>query len=129
MASATGAGTAVFPHTLVVAEENCQATVVDSFVSADETAHFALGANDLYAGQIDFLTADIPWAVEFAKAGKIRILATASDTRSSARNTRRGASSATRCAPRRRASRSSFAVRVRDKYLLEQSEQEENDRT
>ena len=40
--------------------------------------------NDLYAGQIDFLTADIPWAVEFAKAGKIRILATASDTRSSA---------------------------------------------
>jgi Fe-S cluster assembly protein SufD len=47
---ATGAGTAVFPHTLVVAEENSQATVVDSFVSADETAHFALGANDLYAG-------------------------------------------------------------------------------
>ena len=40
--------------------------------------------NDLYSGQIDYLTADIPWAVEFAKAGKIRILATSSDTRSSA---------------------------------------------
>ena len=40
--------------------------------------------NDLYAGQIDFLTADIPWAVELAKSGKIRILATSSDTRATA---------------------------------------------
>jgi Fe-S cluster assembly protein SufD len=47
---ASGAGTAVFPHTLVVAEENSQATVVDYFVSADGTAQLALGANDLYAG-------------------------------------------------------------------------------
>jgi Fe-S cluster assembly protein SufD len=47
--AAAGAGTAVFPHTLVVAEENSQATVVDYFVSADTGAHFACGANDLYA--------------------------------------------------------------------------------
>ena len=40
--------------------------------------------NDLYAGQIDFLTADIPWAVELAKAGKIRVLATSSDVRAGA---------------------------------------------
>jgi Fe-S cluster assembly protein SufD len=47
---ATGAGTAVFPHTLVIAEENAKVTVVDTFVSADAGAHFACGANDLYAG-------------------------------------------------------------------------------
>jgi len=46
---ATGAGTAVFPHTLVIAEENSKVTVVDYFVSADGSAHFACGANDLYA--------------------------------------------------------------------------------
>ena len=47
---ASGAGAAVFPHTLVVAEENAKVTVVDYFVSADASAHFACGANDLYAG-------------------------------------------------------------------------------
>ena len=47
---ASGPGTAVFPHTLVVAEENAKVTVVDYFVSADAAAHFACGANDLYAG-------------------------------------------------------------------------------
>lgn len=47
---AAGAGAAVFPHTLVVAEENTKVTVIDYFVSADEQAHFACGANDLYAG-------------------------------------------------------------------------------
>ncbi len=46
---ASGAGTAVFPHTLVIAEENSKVTVVDYFVSADAGAHFACGANDLYA--------------------------------------------------------------------------------
>lgn len=45
-----GAGSAVFPHTLVVAEENSKVTVVDHFVSLDPEAHFACGANDLYAG-------------------------------------------------------------------------------
>ncbi len=44
-----GEGTAVFPHTLVVAEENSKVTVVDHFVSTDANAHFACGANDLYA--------------------------------------------------------------------------------
>ena len=46
---ASGPGTAVFPHTLVIAEENSKVTVVDYFVSADTFAHFACGANDLYA--------------------------------------------------------------------------------
>ena len=47
---ASGAGTAVFPHTLVVAEDNSRVTVVDFFVSGDDTRLFACGANDLYAG-------------------------------------------------------------------------------
>jgi len=46
---AQGAGTAVFPHTLVIAEENAKATIVDLFLSADDHAHFACGSNDLYA--------------------------------------------------------------------------------
>ncbi len=46
---AQGAGTAVFPHTLVIAEENSKATIVDLFLSADDKAHFACGSNDLYA--------------------------------------------------------------------------------
>jgi Fe-S cluster assembly protein SufD len=54
--AAAGAGTAVFPHTLVVAEENSQATVVDFFTSnaagpnAARGRQLAVGANDLYAG-------------------------------------------------------------------------------
>ncbi len=47
---ASGEGSAVFPHTLVIAEENSKVTVVDLFVSADASAQFACGANDLYAG-------------------------------------------------------------------------------
>ncbi len=47
---ASGAGAAVFPHTLVIAEENSRVCVVDTFVSDDAGAHFACGANDLYAG-------------------------------------------------------------------------------
>ncbi len=47
---ASGSGSAVFPHTLVVAEENSKATIVDMFVSDDAEPHFACGANDLYAG-------------------------------------------------------------------------------
>ncbi len=54
--AAAGAGSAVFPHTLVVLEENARATVVDHFVSADDAAHFACGANDLYAGHGSQLT-------------------------------------------------------------------------
>ena len=48
--SAAGKGTAVFPHTLVIAAENSKVTVVDHFLSNDEEAQFACGANDLYAG-------------------------------------------------------------------------------
>jgi len=48
--AASGKGTAVFPHTLVIAEENSKAVIVDHFVSADACAHFSCGANDLYAG-------------------------------------------------------------------------------
>jgi Fe-S cluster assembly protein SufD len=47
--SVSGAGSAVFPHTLVIAEDNARVTVVDHFVSADESRQFACGANDLYA--------------------------------------------------------------------------------
>ncbi len=48
--ASSGAGAAVFPHTLVIAEENSDVTVVDSFVSAGDAPQFACGANDLYAG-------------------------------------------------------------------------------
>ncbi len=47
---AVGEGATVFPHTLIVAEENSKVTVVDYFVSADAGAHFACGANDIFAG-------------------------------------------------------------------------------
>jgi Fe-S cluster assembly protein SufD len=48
--SVSGAGKAVFPHTLVIAEDGARVTVVDQFVSTDEARQFACGANDLYAG-------------------------------------------------------------------------------
>ncbi len=54
------AGAAVFPHTLVIAEENSKVTVVDDFLSATDSAHFACGANDLYAAhgsQVTYLAA------------------------------------------------------------------------
>jgi Fe-S cluster assembly protein SufD len=56
---ASGASTAVFPHTLVIAEENAKVTVADFFRSDSGTqlsapspqlCHFACGGNDLYAG-------------------------------------------------------------------------------
>lgn len=46
---ASGAGSAVFPHTLVIAEENAKVTVIDTFTSEEAAAHLAIGANDLYA--------------------------------------------------------------------------------
>jgi len=46
---AHGNGAAVFPHTLIVAEQGSKATIVDFFRSADASAHFACGQNDLYA--------------------------------------------------------------------------------
>src|SRR5690349_12531210 len=49
---ADGDNTAVFPHTLVVAEENTKVTVTDFYGSVDPQARhqFAVGGNDLYAG-------------------------------------------------------------------------------
>ena len=48
---ATGAGTAVFPHTLVIAEDHAKITVADFFRSKNAgEANFACGGNDLYAG-------------------------------------------------------------------------------
>jgi Fe-S cluster assembly protein SufD len=44
-----GDGAAVFPHTLVVADEHAKVTVVDYFQSAGRN-QFACGGNDLYAG-------------------------------------------------------------------------------
>jgi Fe-S cluster assembly protein SufD len=46
-------GDVVFPHTLVVAEENTRATVIDFFTGA---CPLAVGANDLYAGHGSQLT-------------------------------------------------------------------------
>jgi Fe-S cluster assembly protein SufD len=63
---AAGAGSAIFPHTLVIAEENAKATVIDSFISADLAPHFACGANDLYAGhgaQLNYIGAQA-WSRE-----------------------------------------------------------------
>jgi Fe-S cluster assembly protein SufD len=48
--AASEAGGAVFPHTLVIAEDNSRVTVVDYFVSREGVRQFACGANDLYAG-------------------------------------------------------------------------------
>ena len=54
---AAGTGAAVFPHTLVVADDNSKVTVVEYFGSSVETdAHFAVGANDLYASHGSQLT-------------------------------------------------------------------------
>lgn len=48
---ASGQGSAVFPHTLVIAEDNAKITVADFFRSKKAgDAHFACGGNDLYAG-------------------------------------------------------------------------------
>lgn len=56
---ACGAGTAVFPHTLVIAEDNAKITVADFFRSdsgsqpsalSSQLPQFACGGNDLYAG-------------------------------------------------------------------------------
>jgi Fe-S cluster assembly protein SufD len=48
---ASGTGTALFPHTLVVAEENARVTVADFFRSSvGAGAQLACGGNDLYVG-------------------------------------------------------------------------------
>jgi Fe-S cluster assembly protein SufD len=66
--TALGAGVPVFPHTLVIAEENSTVTVVDHFLSVSQSAQpqFACGANDIYAGhgsKVTYLAAQI-WSRE-----------------------------------------------------------------
>jgi len=46
----SGANKAAFPHTIVVLEDNAKATLVEFFVSADQSRHLASGVNDLHAG-------------------------------------------------------------------------------
>ena len=54
---AAGEGTSVFPHTLVVAEDNSKATIVEIFASLEgDTRQFASGVNDLFAGPGSQLT-------------------------------------------------------------------------
>ncbi|HEY4248825.1 MAG TPA: Fe-S cluster assembly protein SufD [Lacunisphaera sp.] len=48
---ASGPGSAVFPHTLVIADDQAKITVADFFRSKKAgDAHFACGGNDLHAG-------------------------------------------------------------------------------
>jgi tripartite-type tricarboxylate transporter receptor subunit TctC len=37
--------------------------------------------NDMYAGNLDFMVVDAPWAIEQAKAGRLRVLAVTSADR------------------------------------------------
>lgn len=46
----TGSKQSTFPHTIVVLEDEAEATFVEFFVSADKSAHLAVGVNDLHAG-------------------------------------------------------------------------------
>ncbi|OIR06471.1 FeS cluster assembly protein SufD [mine drainage metagenome] len=62
-----GEGAAIFPHTLVVAEDNAKATLVEVFASLEADApQFASGVNDLFAGpgaQINYIAAQA-WSSE-----------------------------------------------------------------
>jgi Fe-S cluster assembly protein SufD len=70
-----GPAAAIFPHTLVIAEENTKVTVIDLFFSdarlslpgiATSVPHFACGANDLYAAhgaQLNYIGAQA-WSYE-----------------------------------------------------------------
>ncbi|MDF9828385.1 Fe-S cluster assembly protein SufD [Ereboglobus sp. PH5-10] len=54
---AAGDATSVYPHTLVILEDNARATLVEYFASAEPGArHFASGVNDLHAGPGAHLT-------------------------------------------------------------------------
>jgi Fe-S cluster assembly protein SufD len=46
----SGANKATFPHTIVILEDNAKATLVEYFVSADQSRHLCSGVNDLLAG-------------------------------------------------------------------------------
>ena len=63
----SGASKAIFPHTLVILEDQAKATVVEFFASAEPTArNFAAGVNDLFAGpgaQLTYIGAQ-NWSAE-----------------------------------------------------------------
>jgi Fe-S cluster assembly protein SufD len=63
----SGASKSIFPHTLVILEDQAKATVVEFFVSAEPTArNFAAGVNDLFAGpgaQLTYIGAQ-NWSAE-----------------------------------------------------------------
>ncbi len=45
-----GAGTAIFPHTIIIAEAGSKVTVVDHFESATDGPGLSIGANDIIVG-------------------------------------------------------------------------------
>ncbi|MFV0416277.1 MAG: Fe-S cluster assembly protein SufD [Chthoniobacterales bacterium] len=47
----TGENSAVFPHTLIVCEENSEVTFIDRFQSGDALSAFAYAVNDLHVAQ------------------------------------------------------------------------------
>ena len=54
---ALGTDASIYPHTLVILEDNARATLIETFTSATPDArHFASGVNDLHAGQGAHLT-------------------------------------------------------------------------
>ncbi len=64
---AAGDDTSLFPHTLVVAEDNSKATIIEIFASLESDARqFASGVNDLFAGpgaQLTYVAAQA-WSTE-----------------------------------------------------------------
>lgn len=52
----SGAGASAFPHTIVVVEEQAQATLVEFFMSGDGTRQLLSGVNDLYGAPGSRLT-------------------------------------------------------------------------
>ncbi len=46
----TGDRKSIFPHTIVVLEDQAEATLVEFFVSGDTASHLVSGVNDLHAG-------------------------------------------------------------------------------
>lgn len=64
---AAGDGASVFPHSLVVAEDNAKATIVEVFASLEgDSRQLAIGVNDLFAGpgsQLTYVAAQA-WSTE-----------------------------------------------------------------
>lgn len=79
---AHGAGAAVFPNTLIIAEDNTKATIVDFFRSTDGSPQFACGENDICAShgaQITYIAAQT-WS-EHTLSFQLNSIATHRDTK------------------------------------------------